>query len=193
MLEKLAAFSGMQMENMTRSIGWRLLDIGRRIERAGHMAKLVRELGVDGEPASEGGLDLLLELGDSTMTYRTRYLSAAQLPTTLDLLITDDTNPRSIAFQAAVLKDHISALPSDTEQALLSRQAHIVEAMVSELKLLDIYEICETRSKRGKRTRLDSLMQRAQTQCVELSDTLARTYFSHARTFRSGGVSGGNV
>ena len=75
MIEELAAFSGMQMENMTRSIGWRLLDIGRRIERASHMAKLVRELAIEGDPAEEGGLDLLLELGDSTMTYRTRYLS----------------------------------------------------------------------------------------------------------------------
>ena len=193
MVEELAAFSGMQMENMTRSTGWRLLDIGRRIERAGHMAKLVRELAVEGEPETEGGLDLLLELGDSTMTYRTRYLSAAQLPATLDLLVTDETNPRSIAFQAAVLRDHIAALPRDAELASLTRQEHLVEAIASALKLADIYDLCAARTKRGKRARLDGFLNDIQDQCIELSDTLARTYFSHAMTVRSGGVSGGGV
>jgi len=193
MLEELAAFSGMQMENMTRSIGWRLLDIGRRIERATHMAKLVRELAVNGDPAAEGGLDLLLELGDSTMTYRTRYLSVAQLPNVLDLLITDDTNPRSIAFQAATLKDHIAALPRDSEQASLTREELLVEAIASELKLLNIYNLCEARTKSGKRLMLDRLLDRQQDRCTELSDTLARTYFSHAMPVRSGGMAGGSV
>ena len=190
-VEELAAFSGMQMENMTRSTGWRLLDIGRRIERAGHMSRLVRELAVNGEPETEGGLDLLLELGDSTMTYRTRYLSAMQLPAALDLLVIDDTNPRSIAFQAAVLKDHISALPRDSELAVLPRQEHLVEAISSQLKLLDIYELCGVRTQRGKRSNLDGFMRQIQAQCSELSDTLARSYFSHAMTVRSGSMSGG--
>ena len=194
MVEELAAFSGMQMENMTRSVGWRLLDIGRRIERATHMAKLLRELAIEGDPAVEGGLDLLLELGDSTMTYRTRYLSSVQLPAVLDLLITDDTNPRSIAFQAAVLKDHIGVLPRDSEQAALTTEEHLVEAIASELKLLDIYALCETRTKRGRRLELDRMLERQQQRCSELSDTLARTYFSHATPVRSiAGLTVGSV
>lgn len=194
MVEELAAFSGMQMENMTRSVGWRLLDIGRRIERATHMAKLLRELAIEGDPAVEGGLDLLLELGDSTMTYRTRYLSSVQLPAVLDLLITDDTNPRSIAFQAAVLKDHIGVLPRDSEQAALTTEEHLVEAIASELKLLDIYALCEARTKRGRRLELDRMLERQQQRCSELSDTLARTYFSHATPVRSiAGLTVGSV
>lgn len=194
MVEELAAFSGMQMENMTRSVGWRLLDIGRRLERATHMAKLIRELAVDGDPAAEGGLELLLELGDSSMTYRTRYLSAVQLPPVLDLLITDDTNPRSIAFQAAVLKDHIAVLPRDSEQASLTREEHLVESIVSELKLLDIYALSGARTKRGKRLQLDRMLRRQQMHCSELSDTLARTYFSHAMPVRSsGGIAVGSI
>jgi uncharacterized alpha-E superfamily protein len=176
------------MENMTRSIGWRLLDTGRRIERAGHMARLLRELAVHGEPESEGALDLLLELGDSTMTYRTRYLylSTVQLPVVLDLLISDDTNPRSIAFQAETLKQHIAVLPRDTEQAILPREKYLVESIVSELRLLDIYALSAQRSRRGTRTDLDNLLKKLQAECSELSDILARSYFSHAMTVRSG-------
>jgi uncharacterized alpha-E superfamily protein len=192
MLGHLAAFGGMQMENMTRSIGWRLLDTGRRIERAGHMARLLRELAVHGEPESEGALDLLLELGDSTMTYRTRYLSTVQLPVVLDLLLSDDTNPRSIAFQAEVLKQHIAVLPRDAEQAILPRQEYLVESISSELRLVDIYKLSAQQSRRGTRTDLDNLLKKLQAECLELSDILARSYFSHAMTVRSG-VSGGGT
>ena len=119
------------------------------------------------------------------MTYRTRYLSAVQLPPVLDLLITDDTNPRSIAFQAAMLKEHIAVLPRDSEQASLTREEHLVESIVSELKLLDIYALGAARNKRGKRVQLDRMLGRQQQHCSELSDTLARIYFSHAMPVRS--------
>jgi len=193
MLQELSAFSGMQMENMTRSIGWRLLDIGRRIERAAHMARLIRELAVEGDPEAEGGLDLLLELGDSSMTYRTRYLTSPQLPTALDLLIADETSPRSIAFQAAVLLDHIAVLPRDSEQASLTREEYLVQAIASELRLLDIYYLCDTKNKRGKRVQLDNLLNRKQARCQELTEMLARTYFSHAMTVRSGASFTGEI
>src|SRR5205807_3064571 len=38
----LAAFNGMEMENMTRGRGWRFLDLGRRLERGASVLKLLR-------------------------------------------------------------------------------------------------------------------------------------------------------
>ncbi len=185
MLEELAAFSGMQMENMTRSLGWRLLDIGRRVERTTHMARLLKELAVDGDPAAEGGLDLLLELGDSSMTYRTRYLSSVQLTPVVDLLATDDSNPRSIAFQIALLAEHVDVLPHDRGLASLSRKQFLIEAMRSELKLVDVRRLCAQRNKRGKRVQLQKLLERIESRTYELSDALAQRYFSHAMATRS--------
>jgi len=192
MLEMLAAFSGMQMENMTRSVGWRLLDIGRRLERSGHMARLVRELAIDGDPAAEGGLDLLLELGDSSMTYRARYLSTVQLPAVIDLLLADDSNPRSLAFQIVSIARHVDALPRDKEKANLSREQYLIEAMRSDIKLVDIQKLCRTRNKRGKRILIDQLLERQERRMFELSDALARTYFSHVLPTRSA-FAGGTV
>src|SRR4029450_4557865 len=55
MITDLAAFSGMEMENMTRGHGWRFLDIGRRLERALNMATLLRgSLSVGGQHAILG-------------------------------------------------------------------------------------------------------------------------------------------
>ena len=185
MLEELAAFSGMQMENMTRSLGWRLLDSGRRIERASHTTRLIRELAVDGDPAATGGLDLLLELGDSSMTYRTRYLSTVQLPAVVDLLLTDDTNPRSIAFQATALSDHLEHLPRDRDSAILTREQYLISAMTSQLRLIDVHHLCGHRDKRGKRIELNQFLLQLESQASEISEALARTYFSHVMTMRS--------
>jgi len=179
-LEELAAFSGMQMENMIRSQGWRLLDMGRRIERTVHMAKLIREIAVEGEPEEEGGLDLLLELGDSSMTYRTRYLASVQTGAVVDLLLTDETNPRSVAFQVMTLADHITHLPNDLETARPSREQFLVTAMMSDLRLADVQSLCDQRDRRGNRSDLSRFLIRQETHANELSQALAGKYFSHA-------------
>ncbi len=181
-INALAGFSGMQTENMTRSIGWRLLDMGRRIERGSHMTRLLRELVVRGAPEEEGALDLLLELGDSFMTYRSRYLTTPQLSPTVDLLLTDDTNPRSVAFQLVTLESHVGHLPHDGRLARLSRDQSLVLGMKSELQLADLQAVCAARNSRGVRSQLDSLLASQQRRFAELSDVIARTYFSHADT-----------
>src|SRR5262249_37620982 len=42
MITDLAAFSGMEMENMTRGHGWRFLDVGRRLERSLNLTTLLK-------------------------------------------------------------------------------------------------------------------------------------------------------
>lgn len=190
-LESLAAFSGMQMENMTRSLGWRLLDTGRRIERAAHMSKLIREMAIDGDPAADGSLDLMLELGDSSMTYRTRYLSTVQLPAVVDLLLTDETNPRSVAFQVEALAEHVASLPHNQEDATLEREQYLIVAMASQLRLADAQRLCGWRNKRGRRSELNDFVATLENQMFELADVIARKYFSHAmptRSKSSGGI-----
>ena len=185
MLRALAGLSGMQMENMTRSIGWRLFDMGRRLERAGHMTKLLDELTVRGDPGKEGALDLLLELGDSFMTYRTRYMSVPQLAPVVDLLLVDDSNPRSVAFQLAALEEHIDRLPRDSDRAVLSPDLRLIAGLRADIKLTDVRHLCSTVDKRGVRGDLGRLLSRQEVGLGELSDAVALAYFSHAAPVRS--------
>jgi uncharacterized alpha-E superfamily protein len=93
----LGAFSGTEAENMTRNFAWRFLEMGRRLERASHLVDLTGGLALDSpEPESDGSLRLLLELGDSFMTYRSRYVMTPMLAPVIDLLLLDETNPRSL-------------------------------------------------------------------------------------------------
>jgi uncharacterized alpha-E superfamily protein len=108
-LRDLATLSGLTQENMNRVAGWRFLDMGRRLERGVATCRFMRTLA--GEDATIDDLDLLLDLVDSQITYRSRYLDSISLTPVRDLVILDPYNPRSAAFQVAALKAHIADLP----------------------------------------------------------------------------------
>ncbi len=111
LIRGLSAFAGMAMENITRSHGWRFLDLGRRIERSDAILDLLhRALLVD--PSGQSLLGPLLDIADSTMTYRRRYFAHAQTDAVLDLLLREEENPRSVSFQIHAVADHLRHLPS---------------------------------------------------------------------------------
>ena len=92
----LMLLSGFAMDGMSRDLGWRFMSLGRRIERLQFQCvALQKALGME----DGGSLDWLLELSDSIITYRTRYRTQAEWLPVLDLLLLDDSNPRSLVFQ----------------------------------------------------------------------------------------------
>jgi uncharacterized circularly permuted ATP-grasp superfamily protein/uncharacterized alpha-E superfamily protein len=108
-IQDLSMLSGLTQENMNRVAGWRFLDMGRRIERGAHACRLMARLAA--ADATNDDLDLLLDLIDSQITYRSRYLEGVALAPVRDLVMLDPYNPRSLAFQVEALKDHLAALP----------------------------------------------------------------------------------
>ena len=176
-LRTLAAFNGMEMENMTRSHGWRFLNMGRRLERAEHLAQLLTSLLVRGNPEEDGSLILLLELADSLMTYRSRYLTTPILPPVIDLLLLDETNPRSVGFQMVALSDQVDQLPRDADGEPRSREQRLMLSLLTDLRLAEIADLCEE-DEDGHRHRLAGLLDGIVTKLPELSEQITRTYFS---------------
>ena len=134
----LNAFSGLAMESMTRGLGWRFMDMGRRLERAIDLAGLIR-IGLPqicGEPSS--ALEALLEVADSIMTYRARYRTAFQLAPVLDLLIMDEENPKSLAFQFQQLAAHVEHLPRPSDRRFTSPEERLSLEMLTAVRLLDL-------------------------------------------------------
>ncbi|MEI9900858.1 MAG: alpha-E domain-containing protein [Hyphomicrobium sp.] len=121
----LAAFNGLFHENMTRNKGWSFLDMGRRIERAGSMSEAILWLFTRPLPREEeaGRLFYLLEVADSFITYRSRYRLDPMLALVLDLLLLDETNPRSLAYQLAIISQHLGSLPQAQAAAGLDGRA----------------------------------------------------------------------
>ena len=103
----MTTLSGFVLDGMTRGVGWSFLSIGRRIER---LSSLCNVLQVATNEGRTHGLDWLLEYADSTVTYRSRYLVAPEWLPVLDLLLRDEVNPRSVAFQVKGLAEYIAKL-----------------------------------------------------------------------------------
>ena len=112
-LESLLAVAGIVAEGLTRDAGWRFLDAGRRIERAQHVVDTLAATAVRAGPPEVDRLvfEAVLEVHESTITYRRRYPTTAVVPGLLDLLLHDRTNPRSLAFSTDRLRDDLRAVP----------------------------------------------------------------------------------
>jgi uncharacterized alpha-E superfamily protein len=108
-LTTLAALAGLFDENFNRGAGWIFYELGRRIERGINTCRLARQFA--GQDVSEHDLDVLLDLIDSQITYRSRTLIGVALAPVRDMALLDPFNPRSVAFQANVIDDQIGALP----------------------------------------------------------------------------------
>jgi uncharacterized circularly permuted ATP-grasp superfamily protein/uncharacterized alpha-E superfamily protein len=170
----LSAFSGMEMENMTRGLGWRFLDFGRRLERASHVVRLLRAA-CSGKVKTASVLEPVLEISDSLMTYRRRYLASVQLPSVLELLLLDEGNPRSLAFQLRALRQHAASLPRDAKGARQTAEQEHIGALVNLLG--KVQRTGPGVASAGEA--LDSLLADFVVELGVLSNHLTHHYFTH--------------
>jgi uncharacterized alpha-E superfamily protein len=179
LITELAAFSGMEMENMTRGHGWRFLDIGRRLERGVNIITLVQ--GALSLEQNMAVLEPVLEIADSVMTYRRRYFAQPQWPAVLDLLLADDTNPRSLAFQLVALTGHASNLPRDTNMPGIEHPSIQIARLRQELQEPDWQALLDTSAEDTGQS-VKAFLVRLVSGLRFMSDTITHLYFSHADT-----------
>jgi uncharacterized circularly permuted ATP-grasp superfamily protein/uncharacterized alpha-E superfamily protein len=174
----LAAFTGLASDSMTRTQAWRFLDIGRRIERAAFITQFVRDTLV--EPGTDPVLlESVLEIADSSLTYRRRYMTHLEIHAVADLLLADETNPRSVAFQFAVIDQQLSALPRDLSHPDRSIDQRLLLKLRTSIQLADFQELCASAPGR-EREDFYALLSEVMEQNGQLSEAIAQLYFSHA-------------
>ena len=173
----LMTLSGFALDGMTRDQGWRFLSIGRRIER---LQFGILALGqVVGDPAMRrGNLEWLLDLADSIITYRSRYMMRPQLLPVLDLLLLDDSNPRSVTFQVQGLKDYFKRL---AEQFGTGGQ-ELLDSFLERLLRIDLG--AELKSPTG--VELPRLLGDLRHATFTLSDQISLRFFSHVAEQHTG-------
>jgi uncharacterized circularly permuted ATP-grasp superfamily protein/uncharacterized alpha-E superfamily protein len=113
----LAAVTGAQSDRMTRDHGWRLMTVGRLLERLMGVAARLKAFVECQALSSVAGIDLLLELFDSLITFRARYQRHEDLLALTDLLVLDSANPRAFAGVLRRLRTELGKLPGDAESA----------------------------------------------------------------------------
>ena len=120
---QLAAVTGAQTDRMTRDHGWRLLTVGRLLERLIGLTTRMQAFLDNQALDSAAGIDLLLELFDSAITFRARYQRHEDLLALTDLLVLDSSNPRSFSGVLRRLRTELKKLPGSEAslQPLLAR------------------------------------------------------------------------
>ena len=167
----LAAITGAQADRMTRDDGWRLLTIGRQIERLGCLAGTLAAFEATGALREEGGFDLALLLADSSVTYRAMYQGRQELPPLLHLLVHDGANPRALACVVEVLRAELARLPKPPAESLALLPPP--EGWPS------LAALC-TADEAGRLPALAMLAQQLHKAAFALSDATGARYFSHA-------------
>jgi uncharacterized circularly permuted ATP-grasp superfamily protein/uncharacterized alpha-E superfamily protein len=159
-LRVIASFSGLAQENMTRLGGWRFLELGRRIERGIATCRFVRQFGAK----LDRSLDTLLELCDSRITYRQRYVLVAARAPVVDLTLLDPSNPRSVAFQFDQIESHLAAMPDMRPDGRPSLPRQIAMATAARLRTADARWVD------------DRLVMSAETALMHLSEAISSTF-----------------
>jgi len=173
----LSAFSGLAMESMTRGMGWCFMDMGRRIERSDFIVNIIRSALTSDVNNTDAMLDTLLEVADSSMTYRSRYRTRIQLSPVMDLLIADEINPKSIAFQLVALSEHVETLPRNGIRKYSTPEERILLSVLTTVRLADIISICKS----NQEDRLKDLIQiltTVETSVHDFTNYVSQYYFT---------------
>lgn len=163
--EHFSAMSGLVAENMVRSSAWRFLKIGQRLERAQAICRMTHDLGTVGGSAAEIAYGVLLDLCDSQIIYRTRYLTGPMADPVRDLVLLDPDNPRALVFQVAEIVEHLEALPSVRDDNVPEAPLRAARALLGKLQAAAVEDLTAER--------LISFEQ----ELFALSDAISQRYF----------------
>ena len=181
-LSDSAAVAGLAADSMTRGHEWRFLELGREIECAIRTLQLVKSLLYTAPTDEMTNLRLLqavLEIGDGLMTYHRRYGGRLQVVPVIDLLLSDESNPRSVAYQVAKLRKAAKHLPgNDQNETTFSPLDRELMRVLAELRLANIEQLAETVD--NKRENLIKLVETQINAIERIAEIVNRLYLSHA-------------
>jgi len=172
---RYAALAGLSAEHMGRTAAWRFHDLGRRLERALTMARAASAFGMAATGIDD--LSTLLDLADSQISYRQRYLTGIARVPVVDLVALDPGNPRSLAFQIARIVEHLRALPVLGDDGMEEDQQAQANVLLAGMLTANAAQLSEP------------ALRTVEKRLYALSDAVARRYFLQgAEPLRAAGM-----
>lgn len=163
LIERFSAMAGLANENMVRGNAWRFLNLGKRIERALATCRIAGHLSATSGEAQ--ALNMLLDLCDSQIIYRSRYLTGPLRAPVFDLVLLDPDNPRSLAYQVADITSHLEALPPLLDDNIPEEPYRLARAILSDLQTTTAEAVS------------GDWMSQIESRLFELSDAISTRYF----------------
>ncbi len=172
--DQLAAITGAQTDRMTRDDGWRLLSIGRQIERLGFLSQSLMRGFETKSVLEDGGFEAMLSLFDSTISFLAQFQQSHDIAALLDFLVLDRDNPRSLGWVAQTLRGRLSRLAGSASDDVCD-----LARRVPNPAMWTLAQLCEVDAS-GQYTHLTTLLQSCSQAAFELSDDVGAVYFTHS-------------
>lgn len=176
----LAAFFGLCNETMPHHFGWRFMDIGRMIDRLTANLELLKLALVTAQLPGHRLWEAALATTDNLTVYRRRYRSQLYPAAMLDLLLFDESNPRSVGYMLKRLGTQIELLPRADDSPFRSQETRLIIQATSHLHLVDIATLTDLESSAEARQALGDLLDQILIPLEGLSEAISHSYFSHA-------------
>ena len=176
LLISLAAFSGLAIENMTQGDGWRFLQIGKRVERTSQTIAALSTVFSEYYDNSFA-LEDLLSVMCSDMTYRSRYRTIIEPSLVLNLLVVDESNPRSLGFQLKHLEAEIQLLPGRRKSDYTEPALRAAAEGLARIRLLHPAEVMDQAEGVGET--LNQFFVILNKLPGDIADALTAQYFTH--------------
>ncbi len=173
--DDLVAITGAQTDRMTRDDGWRLLSIGRHVERLVFLADALSQGLHSGSLWCDSGFEAMLVLFDSTITYRGQYQQSRDLGALVDLLVLDRDNPRALAWVAHTLRGRLSRLAGAPKSELCDLALGLPDPDTWNLQTL-----CQSDAADLPPAALLALLESLRNAAFEVSNNISARYFTHA-------------
>lgn len=173
--DHLAAITGAQTDRMTRDDGWRLLSIGRHVERLNFLATALDQSLETGAVDTDGGFEALLGLFDSTITFHAQYQQSRDVAALIDLLVLDRDNPRSLAWVAHTLRGRLAKLAQSPAHELSE-----MSLQVPSPDRWDLATLCESPADGPVMGPLRELLKSLCQAAYTVSEDISITYFTHS-------------
>ncbi len=172
--DHLAAITGLQTDRMTRDDGWRLLSIGRHIERLGFLSSALRNGFETTCVHYSGGFEAMVALFDSTITFHAQYQQSREMAALIDLLVLDRDNPRSLAWVVQTLRGRLAKLAGSEPD-----QLSLLSLSVPDPSQWHLETLCDAGPNIGF-SNLTNLLMDCGEAAYHVSEEIGAQYFTHS-------------
>jgi uncharacterized alpha-E superfamily protein len=173
-LLSLAALTGFSEEDMMQDEGWRLMRLGRRIERLQFVAGILARQLAGPQATRPEAVEWLLDVCDSTPIYRARYAGAPRLSQMLDLLLYDDGHPMALVFLRRAIDRDLDELANTLEA---KPERGVAEAPLLPADVAGGLD-ADGDAGDGARALVADELRRMSASAADLSDRISRRYFA---------------
>ncbi len=174
-----SAFAGLSHENITHTDVWGFLMLGRSLERAHQIIVTVGAVNLS-DQENDLVLEYSLRLFDSVMTYRARYSSTLDSQRVLSLLLMDELNPRSLAYQFVRIENLVDTLPGRKSDSSADTLKRLAFAGSSRVRLADIEPLLNAGN--NSRQSLPKFLKVLEELPIRMTNAITKQYFTHTES-----------